>query len=59
MVLQTIPDLFSWPWWGRAGKVLCLPGWMEIFRYGSGLKNIPFFSPTAWKSERDRLIEKE
>lgn len=31
-VLHMILDLFSCPWWGRAGKMLCFPGWMEIFR---------------------------
>lgn len=52
MVLHTTLERFSWPWWGSEGKMLCLPGWMESFRYGSGLKNIPFFSPTACRSER-------
>lgn len=51
-VLQTTPERFSWPWWGSEGKMLCFPGWMESFRYGSGLKNIPFFKPTAWRSDR-------
>lgn len=51
-VLQTTPDRFSWPWCGSEGKMLCFPGWMESFRYGSGLKNIPFFKPTAWMSGR-------
>lgn len=45
-------DRRSCPWWLNTGKTLLFPGWMDIFRYGSGLKNMPFFKPVARKSER-------
>lgn len=47
-------DRRSCPWWLNTGKTLLFPGWMDIFKYGSGLKNIPFFKPIARKSERKK-----
>lgn len=58
-VLHTTPDRFSWPWCGSEGKMLCFPGWIESFRYGSGLKNIPFFNPTAWRSGNGAKMQKK
>lgn len=51
VVLAMMADRRSCPWWLKTGKTLLFPGWMDIFRYGSGLKNIPFFRPVARKSE--------
>lgn len=50
VVLAMMADRRSCPWWLKMGKTLLFPGWMDIFRYGSGLKNIPFFRPVARRS---------
>lgn len=47
VVLAMMEERLSWPWWVNLGSPLLFPGWMDIFRYGSGLKNMPFFRPTA------------
>ena len=52
VVLAMMADRRSCPWWLKMGKTLLFPGWMDIFRYGSGLKNIPFFRPVARRSAR-------
>ncbi len=50
VVLAMMADRRSCPWWLKMGKTLLFPGWMDIFRYGSGLKNMPFFRPVARRS---------
>lgn len=53
VVLAMMDERLSWPWWVNLGRPLLLPGWMDIFRYGSGLKNMPFFRPIARMSADD------
>lgn len=59
VVLLMMVDLRSCPWWAQVGKLLFFPGRMDIFRYGSGLKNIPFFSPTALRSLKKEKERRE
>lgn len=59
MVFAMIADRRSCPWWLKTGKTLLFPGWMDIFRYGSGLKNMPFFKPVARRSAKKRHLKKQ
>lgn len=54
VVLAMMDERLSWPWWVNLGRPLLLPGWIDIFRYGSGLKNMPFFRPIARMSADDK-----
>lgn len=56
MVLDMMEERLSWPWWVNFGRPLLFPGWIDIFRQGSGLKNIPFFRFTARKSELEYFM---
>ena len=42
----------TWPWWGRRSKPSPFPGCIDIFKNGSGLKNIPFVKLRALISVR-------